>query len=96
MKAIQLKTFFIIKRDLWLDWIRTRPLIHEEQGYFLVHAGVHPSWCLPEARKVAYEVQEALRVPYLFRVFSKMEEEILQKWEEGIVRKRGFQQPSIL
>ena len=31
-------------RDELLDWVRTRPLSHREDGYLFVHAGVLPAW----------------------------------------------------
>jgi len=76
------------KRDVWLEWIRTRPLIHEEQGYFLVHAGVHPSWNLTEARNVAREVEEALSGPQYLEYLTKWKKKFYKKWEEGLGEKK--------
>ena len=33
-------------RDLLLDWLRQQPLIHSDQGYTMVHAGLPPMWSL--------------------------------------------------
>lgn len=44
-----------------LDWLRQRPLLHEEPGWVLAHAGIAPCWTLPEARTAAREVEAVLR-----------------------------------
>ncbi len=48
-------------RDDLLHWLRQRPLLHIEQDYVMVHAGLLPSWSIQEARRLAQEVEEALR-----------------------------------
>ncbi len=44
-----------------LDWLRFRPLLHTEEGYVMVHAGMLPSWSIAEAAARAREVEEALQ-----------------------------------
>jgi len=46
-----------------LDWLRHRPLMHIDKGlgWCMVHAGLHPSWSLGEAKKRAEEVEAVLR-----------------------------------
>ena len=49
-------------RDAIVDWLRTRPLLHEDpQGFVMVHAGIHPHWSLATARTRARELERALR-----------------------------------
>jgi bis(5'-nucleosyl)-tetraphosphatase (symmetrical) len=48
-------------RGKLVDWLRTRPLMHAEGGYAMVHAGLLPQWSVPKALKLAGEVQAALR-----------------------------------
>jgi bis(5'-nucleosyl)-tetraphosphatase (symmetrical) len=48
-------------RDELLDWLRTRPLLHTEDEYLMVHAGLLPSWTTAQARELASEVEEGLR-----------------------------------
>ncbi|MEM9555460.1 MAG: symmetrical bis(5'-nucleosyl)-tetraphosphatase [Acidobacteriota bacterium] len=43
-----------------LDWLRRRPLIHEEDGAVLVHAGLWPSWTVADALAAGAEVSEVL------------------------------------
>jgi bis(5'-nucleosyl)-tetraphosphatase (symmetrical) len=46
-----------------LDWLRARPLMHAEDGYALVHAGLLPPWSIGRALALAHEVEGALRAP---------------------------------
>lgn len=50
-------------RDDVLDWLRQRPLMHVDNGYALVHAGLLPQWTVAQARALAKEVEAALRAP---------------------------------
>lgn len=43
-----------------LDWLRTRPLVHVEERFILVHAGLHPSWTAALARQLAAEIEAEL------------------------------------
>lgn len=46
-----------------IDWLRSRPLMHVEGRYALVHAGVLPQWTIARALELAREVQAALVAP---------------------------------
>jgi len=48
-------------RDELVDWLRRRPLVHVDEDYLLVHAGLHPRWTAKKARKLAAEVEDGLR-----------------------------------
>lgn len=48
-------------REALLVWLRTRPMMHVEDGYALVHAGLLPQWTVAQARALAGEVEAALR-----------------------------------
>ena len=39
-------------RDELVAWLRRRPLLHVEDGFVLVHAGLPPQWSLPMARRL--------------------------------------------
>jgi bis(5'-nucleosyl)-tetraphosphatase (symmetrical) len=45
------------------DWVRTRPMMHVEGGYAMVHAGLLPQWSIEKARRLRREVERALRAP---------------------------------
>ena len=43
-----------------LAWLRSRPLLHHGEGHVLVHAGLHPSWSVKQAKVIAAECHEAI------------------------------------
>lgn len=44
-----------------LAWLRQRPMLHVEGAWVMVHAGLLPQWSVAAARKLAQEVESALR-----------------------------------
>jgi bis(5'-nucleosyl)-tetraphosphatase (symmetrical) len=50
-------------REDLLQWLRRRPLLHREDNFVLVHAGLLPEWTVDEAAKLAHEVEQVLRGP---------------------------------
>jgi bis(5'-nucleosyl)-tetraphosphatase (symmetrical) len=50
-------------REELLNWLLHRPLLHQEHGYTLVHAGIPPQWTVQEAAQRAAEVETVLRSP---------------------------------
>ncbi len=50
-------------RDTLIDWLRARPLLVHDDRFALVHAGLHPSWTIDEARQLAAELEAQLRGP---------------------------------
>ena len=48
-------------RDELIGWLRYQPLMHLEQGFAMVHAGLLPQWKAKKARKLAAEVEAALQ-----------------------------------
>ncbi|NDU91970.1 MAG: symmetrical bis(5'-nucleosyl)-tetraphosphatase [Ferrovum sp.] len=57
--------------DALLDWLRHRPLMHRENGFALVHAGLLPQWTVSQASSLAREVEAALQMPD-YREFLKV------------------------
>lgn len=47
-------------REELLHWLRHQRLLHAQDGYVLVHAGLLPQWSVPEAESLAREVEAAL------------------------------------
>ncbi|OGA73755.1 MAG: bis(5'-nucleosyl)-tetraphosphatase (symmetrical) [Betaproteobacteria bacterium RIFCSPLOWO2_12_FULL_65_14] len=47
-------------RKALVDWLRTRPMMHVEGGYAMVHAGLLPQWSIEEALALGKEVERAL------------------------------------
>jgi bis(5'-nucleosyl)-tetraphosphatase (symmetrical) len=46
-----------------MAWLRTRPLMHVEGEYAMVHAGLLPCWTVARARALAAEVEVVLAGP---------------------------------
>jgi bis(5'-nucleosyl)-tetraphosphatase (symmetrical) len=44
-----------------VDWLRRRPLVHVEDGWILVHAGLHPRWTAARACALAGELEVGLQ-----------------------------------
>ncbi len=48
-------------RDELLTWLRGQPLMHAEEEYAMVHAGLLPSWSIGKALDLARETEHALQ-----------------------------------
>lgn len=46
-----------------LAWLRSRPLVHCERGYVLVHAGLLPEWTVEQAVQLGMEIRRRLMGP---------------------------------
>jgi bis(5'-nucleosyl)-tetraphosphatase (symmetrical) len=46
-----------------VDWLRTRPMMHVERRYAMVHAGLLPQWTVDTALALGREVEAALAAP---------------------------------
>ena len=49
--------------DELIDWMRTLPLLHVDEGHVMVHAGLLPQWSVEKAQRLAREVEDVLRGP---------------------------------
>ncbi|BBA32910.1 diadenosine tetraphosphatase [Methylocaldum marinum] len=75
-------------RDILLAWLRHRPLLHRENGFYLIHAGLPPQWSAEDAERHAGEVEDCLRGEGFVELFRHMYgdqpdlwSETLQAWE---------------
>jgi bis(5'-nucleosyl)-tetraphosphatase (symmetrical) len=57
-----------------VDWLRRRPLLHREDPFVLVHAGLLPGWTVAEAERLAREGEAVLRGPGGEELLSALEE----------------------
>jgi bis(5'-nucleosyl)-tetraphosphatase (symmetrical) len=46
-----------------MDWLRSRPLLHREGAYLMLHAGLLPQWTAGQALRQARQVEGVLRGP---------------------------------
>ena len=78
-------------RDELVAWLRGRPLMHVEDDYALVHAGLLPQWTVAQARALAREVEAELRGPGYRSLLARMYGDEPAAWSdalEGIDRLR--------
>lgn len=75
-------------RDELLDWLRHRPLLHEEGGFYLIHAGLPPQWSLAEACAHAAEVESCLRGDRYGELLRQMYGDWPDQWCEEL---RGWE-----
>jgi len=72
-------------RDELLRWLRHRPLIHSENGYTMVHAGIPHIWSLEQAHEYAAEVEAALRGPEWRKFLARMYGGTPRRWNDALV-----------
>lgn len=71
-------------RDDLLAWLRTRPLLHREAGYTLVHAGLFPQWTLQQAAELARETEAALRNGAAPGLLASIDRRADESWDESL------------
>ena len=67
-----------------IDWLRTRPMMHVEGSWAMVHAGLLPQWSIGKAVLLAQEVEQALRVPHYRDFLAHMYGGKPERWEDGL------------
>lgn len=67
-----------------LAWLRHQPLIHQSQGFLMVHAGLLPQWTVEQAIGLAAEVESALRGAGYRDFLEKMYGNQPSKWHESL------------
>lgn len=72
-------------RDELVEWLRHRPLMHVEDGYALVHAGLLPQWSVSHARALAAEVEARLRGRDYRALLERLYGDEPERWDESLV-----------
>lgn len=67
-----------------IDWLRTRPLMHVEGDWAMVHAGLLPQWSTGKARSLASEVEGALRGPDYRGFLKSMYGSKPDRWSDAL------------
>lgn len=63
-------------RDLLLGWLRQLPLLHRENGYTMVHAGLLPQWTPEVAQEKACALQREVAGEGITELLSTYEEKM--------------------
>lgn len=71
-------------RDDLLAWLRRRPLLHRQDGWILVHAGLYPAWSLDKSERLAREVEAWLRGDRAAELVASVEKKTAERWKGGL------------
>ena len=71
-------------RDELLYWLRNQRLLHAQDGYVLVHAGLLPQWNVAQAESLAREVEAALRGGDCAAFLAHMYGNAPHNWDDGL------------
>jgi bis(5'-nucleosyl)-tetraphosphatase (symmetrical) len=71
------------RREL-VDWLRTRPMMHAEGGYAMVHAGLLPQWTVATALTLGREVEAALAAANYREFLAHMYGSQPDRWSDGL------------
>jgi bis(5'-nucleosyl)-tetraphosphatase (symmetrical) len=71
-------------RDELLLWLRNQRLLHAQDGYVLVHAGLLPQWDVAQAESLAREVEAALRGDDYATFLSRMYGNFPHHWDDSL------------
>ncbi|MEN8260882.1 MAG: symmetrical bis(5'-nucleosyl)-tetraphosphatase [Pseudomonadota bacterium] len=71
-------------RDELLSWLRHRPLLHYDEEFCLIHAGLSPHWDLDLAMRCASEVQGVLQGPDHGIFLDHMYGDTPHGWDESL------------
>ncbi len=70
--------------DRLLTWLRHQPLVHQAQGFLMVHAGLLPQWSAEDALRLAGEVESALRGAGYRDYLAQMYGNQPLQWDESL------------
>lgn len=59
-------------RDELLHWLQQQPMLIEDKGYVMVHAGIPPQWSLSQAKTLSEEMSNVLRCETKSRQFFEV------------------------
>lgn len=66
-------------------WLRTRPMMHVEGDFAMVHAGLLPQWTIEKASKLAREVEAALRASDYRDFLANMYGSTPSEWSDSLM-----------
>jgi bis(5'-nucleosyl)-tetraphosphatase (symmetrical) len=71
-------------REELLYWLRNQSLLHAQDGYVLVHAGLLPQWGVAKAVNLAREVEAALRSDDYPTFLARMYGNAPHQWDDEL------------
>ncbi len=70
-------------REELLHWLRHQRLLHVENNFAMVHAGLLPQWSIEQAQALANEVENALRSEHHLEFVGQMYGNKPVKWKDS-------------
>lgn len=67
-----------------IAWLRQLPLMHEGEGYVMVHAGLLPQWSVEGALALAREVENELRGPRYLKFLARLYGSKPEAWRDDL------------
>ena len=67
-----------------LAWLRSRPLLHREGRWVMVHAGLFPAWSVAVAEPLAREAERALQGRGMKRLLAAVKTPPFPAWSEKL------------
>jgi bis(5'-nucleosyl)-tetraphosphatase (symmetrical) len=67
-----------------VDWLRTRPMMHVQSGWAMVHAGLLPQWSIRKALALGKEVERALARADYREFLKNMYGSKPDQWSDGL------------
>jgi len=71
-------------REELLGWLRYQRLIHVQDNYVLLHAGLFPGWSVQQAQTLAHEVEQKLRGDDYVTLLKTMYGNTPKLWDEAL------------
>jgi bis(5'-nucleosyl)-tetraphosphatase (symmetrical) len=65
-------------------WLRTRPMMHAEGAYAMVHAGLLPQWSIEKAVALGREIEAALAAPDYRDFLANMYGSKPERWDDAL------------
>ena len=67
-----------------VGWLRTRPMMHAEGAYAMVHAGLLPQWSIDTALALGKEVSLALAAPDYREFLANLYGSKPERWDDAL------------
>jgi bis(5'-nucleosyl)-tetraphosphatase (symmetrical) len=80
-------------REELLNWLRQQRMLHVQDNFVLLHAGLLPGWTVQQAQALAHEVEQALRGADYVTFLEKMYGNIPHQWEDALT---GYQRLRVI
>lgn len=71
-------------REELLTWLRHQRMLHVQDNFVLLHAGLLPEWSVPQVQQLAREVEQALRGADYVTFLQKMYGNTPNQWDDAL------------